>query len=115
MNCNCSILRSTALTVTATEVQVTIEKKALTDGCNYHIYVEQLIPQTALGLPVVIVSDGNIPLWTCGSARPVYAYQLKNLVVRGGCGDVDVCIPVEYVSSPKHFTVTRRLCPMPII
>lgn len=120
-NLNCFTLRSLAVTITATEIQITVDKKGLVDGCKYRIYVEQLIPQTALGLPVTIVVDGaNTPLWTCGGARPVFALQLRNMVVNGACGDVDICIPVEYVattvaSNPKHFTVTRRLCPMPII
>lgn len=113
---NCCINNITAIDVvtSTTEVTITIPTTVLVEDGRYRIYVPQIIPQSAAGLPVLIDNGGTIiPLWTCGNAKSVLGFQLSCLRVTQCCS-VQHCIPVEYINTgiatnPAHFTVTRRL------
>lgn len=113
-NCCVNNITATGVTVSTTEVTITIPETTLIADCRYRIYVPQHIPESGRGLPVLIANgDANIPLWTCGDAKSVLGFQLQVLRVEQCCS-VQHCIPVEYVntgitSNPEHFTVVRRL------
>lgn len=107
-------IKSTAVEATTTALTITIPDMTFQDGCTYKILVCQDVPCSALGLPVIISSTADIPVWVCGDARSFRGCQLKQLEINTGTCVSGFCIPVEYVNEgittdPEHFSVIRRL------
>lgn len=112
--CCVNTITSTEVTVSTTEITITIPQTTFIPGHKYRFYVPQQISEGAAGLPVFIDNGGTtIPLWTCGEAQSVRGFQLRVLRMEQCC-NIQHCIPCEFVSTgisqnPDHFTVTRRL------
>ena len=115
-NCCWNTITASDVTVSTTEVTITIPATTFVDDCNmkYRIYVPQTIPDSASGLPILVDNGGTVlPLWTCGEARSVLGHPLR-VLRREVCCTITHCLPVAYVNSgiatnPAHLTILHRL------